>query len=571
MTDQRLSVSTLETMRRLASIEEMRAMERHAIEVLGLPGRLLMENAAAGLASRASALLGHHRSGRRVVVICGWGNNGGDGFAAARLLADRGHRASVVWMPGDAGAGGRSGGGDPSGAVDNREAWRQLGPCFQWPGDRREAEEALSQAELLVDALFGTGLGRAVTGDAASLIEAINTIGRNNGVPVVAADIPSGIHGDTGQVMGVAVRCTHTVSFQAGKPGCYLHPGSDHAGEVEVIPISIPQSWPPDHPGTYLLTRAFAAAALPVRPSGGHKGTFGHLLAVCGSAGMGGAALMAGRSALKTGTGLVTLAVPSPLRDQFLAAAPELMTLAPSTAPRSGPADSPQVGPADSPRSGPADSPRAGYFTGEDLPGVLAAAASRSAVVVGCGLGRAEATVSFVRRLVAEVRVPLLIDADGLFALEPVHLKAGREGRPGHASVVITPHLGELSRLAGIPAAELAAGKIEWARRLAAEWGVILVMKGPGTVIAAPEGDAFINPTGDHGLASGGTGDVLSGIIGGLLAQGCEPLQAALLGVYLHGLARDCQRERFNPRYFTATELMEGINLALLELEGQGT
>lgn len=267
---------------------------------------------------------------------------------------------------------------------------------------------------------------------------------------------------------------------------------------------------------------------------------------------------MAGRSAIKTGTGLVTLAVPSPLRDQFLATAPELMTLAPPTGPATGPIPASE----------------AGHFNEEDAAGVLAAAASRSAVVIGCGLGRAATTVSFVRRLVAEVRGPLLIDADGLFALEPSHLKArkgDKAGKAGTDSVVITPHMGELSRLSGIPVDALAADKIKWARQLAAEWGVILVMKGPGTVIAAPEGDAFLNPTGDHALASGGTGDVLSGIIGGLLAQGCDPLEAALLGVYLHGLARDCQRERFNARYFTATELIEGINQALMELESQQT
>lgn len=550
MTDQRLSTDSFHALRRLASNEEMRAMDSHAIETLGLPGRVLMENAAAGLAACASALMEPGKSGGRVVVCCGWGNNGGDGFAAARLLVNRGHQVTVVWIPG----GGQAGGGDASAAAGNREAWRQFGACLDWPGDRQKAEAALSHAHLLVDALFGTGLGRPVAGDAASLIEAINTIAKPNGIPVVAADIPSGIHGDTGQVMGVAVDCTHTISFQAGKPGCYLHPGKDYSGKVEVIPISIPETWPPGNPGTYLLTRAFAAAALPVRPSGGHKGTFGHLLAVCGSAGMGGAALMAGRSALKAGTGLVTMAVPRPLLDRFLSAAPELMTLAPSTTLEAGPV--------------PGHFP--GFFREEDAPGILAAAGSRSAVIVGCGLGRADATVAFVRRLVAEAPGPLLIDADGLFAMEPGHLKAGRGDKGDRDSVVITPHMGELSRLSGIPAEELAGDRIKWARRLAAEWGVVLVMKGPGTVIAAPEGDVFINPTGDHGLASGGTGDVLSGIIGGLLAQGCKSLVAALLGVYLHGLARDCQREMVNARYFTATDLMEGINLALMELEGKG-
>jgi NAD(P)H-hydrate epimerase len=207
-----------------------------------------------------------------------------------------------------------------------------------------------------------------------------------------------------------------------------------------------------------------------------------------------------------------------------------------------------------------ADDGPEGWHAAAHADGLLAAAAARDAVVLGCGLGRREETGALAQRLVREVERPLLIDADGLFALRPEHLRA----RPG--PTVITPHPGELERLAGLPRAELAAQRLGVARRLAAEWGVVLVLKGAATVVAEPGGHAFLNATGDAGLASGGTGDVLSGIVGGLLAQGLEALPAALVGVYLHGLARDCQREAVTSAYFTAGDLIAGINPALQRL-----
>jgi ADP-dependent NAD(P)H-hydrate dehydratase / NAD(P)H-hydrate epimerase len=289
-------------------------------------------------------------------------------------------------------------------------------------------------------------------------------------------------------------------------------------------------------PATYRLTRAFARALLPARAAAGHKGTFGHVLAICGSAGMGGAAQLCGLAAAKVGTGLVTLAVPRALQDRFLAGAPELMTFAPEDG-------------------------SAQHFASVHADALAAEAATRDAVVIGCGLGRAPETGDFVRALVPRIRAPLLLDADALYGLDVAAL-AGRA-----LPAILTPHPGELARLSGLRVAELERNRVGHARTLARRWGVVLVLKGAGTVVAAPDDTVFINPTGDAGLATGGTGDVLSGTIGGFLAQGVAPLPAALLGVYVHGLARDLTRPALSAAAFTAMDLVRGLNAALLELE----
>lgn len=536
----RASVFPLEKLLRLATTEEMRGMDRFAIETVGLPGRLLMENAARAVAERVSALLestsveGTAAGGTTgaVAVCCGAGNNGGDGYAVARLLANRGHPVTVVRL------------GVPvlGDARENAESWEHFGTTLDWETDSQAVGKLLDTTAVIVDALFGTGLTRAIKGKHAALIDRINAASGHAGphpgagIPVVAVDIPSGVNGDTGAVMGTAVHCTDTVSLQMGKPGCYQFPGAGLTGRVEVVDISIPESWGENSPGTYLLTREFASALAPNRPPAGHKGTFGHLLAICGSRGMGGAALLAGLAALKTGAGLVTAGVPGSLVDRFLASAPELMTLGDGT------------------KDGE-------FFSGEQAALMLEAAESRAAAVLGCGLGRREETGAFVREITAKLGKPLLLDADSFFHLDPGQL----QGRT--APTVITPHPGELSRLAKLDPAQLAADRVGHARRLAREWNLVLVLKGAATVVASPEGDAFINPTGDHGLGSAGTGDVLSGIIGSLLAQGLAPLPASLLGVYLHGLARDCQAASMTAAYFTATDLIAGIDLALRRLQ----
>ncbi len=508
-------------LQRLCTSREMRRWDEQAIAGLGLPGRLLMENAAGAVVNVLLPLIGAGRG--PVAVCCGSGNNGGDGYAVARQLANRGLEVVAISLRPPAG-------GD---ALANLEAWSHFGRTIDFAAGAGEAASLLNGAAVVVDALFGTGLDRPIEGAAETLIALVN----DSPAPIkVGVDVPSGVNADTGAVLGCAVRCSHTVSFQVGKVGCHQFPGAGYAGAVSVAPVSIPVHWQPDDPASYLLERPFLHALLPPRPADGHKGTFGNLLALCGSAGMGGAAQMAGSAALKAGTGIVTMGVPASLRDAFLRDSPELLTLVSETGGDEGFGEE-----------------EAGFF--------LEAATTRTAAVLGCGLGRRKGTRAFVRKIAAEMPLPLLIDADGLNLLEPGALTA-RSG-----PTVITPHPGEMVRLSGLAAEELAADRVGHARRLAADWGVVLVLKGAASVVAAPGGEAFINTTGDQGLASAGTGDVLSGLIGGLLAQRVPPLAAALLGVYWHGLARDCRREEISAASFTAQDLIAAINDARLALE----
>lgn len=528
-------------MTRLATAAEMRAMDEHAINHLKLPGRLLMENAAQAVVGKLLAALspgyqsqeatsGSSISTARIAVCCGTGNNGGDGYAVARLLANRGFSVTVIGL------------GQPVGddALANAKAWAHFGATLDWHTQKSEVEVLLQKAVALVDAIFGTGLGRPVEGDAATLIQAFN---KAPAPSKIAVDLPSGVDSDTGQVQGVATQCTHTVCLQTGKPGCWQHPGAEQAGEVSIAPISIPPHWPNDQAGCYLTTRQAASALLPPRPPAGHKGTFGHLLALCGSGGMGGAALLAGSAALKSGAGLVTMGVPGILRDTFVKEAPELMTLSPLVA-----ADSHATG---------AEAGQSAFFSAANLPFYLEEAQTRDALVIGCGLGRNPETAGFVAGILQETQNPLVVDADGLYHLNPDQLKARK------APTVITPHPGEMARLCGWEKSRLAEDRIGAARRFAGEWGVVLVLKGPATVVAAPDGAVCLNTTGDNGLASGGSGDVLTGIIGAFLAGGMPAFQAAVLGVYLHGLARDCQRSSITPAAFTAGNLLSGINPAM--------
>ena len=513
----------------------MQAMDAYAIRTLGIPSLVLMENAAHHVARTVQALVAPGRGlraaaaqtprapGDLIVLCCGQGNNGGDGYAAARLLVNMGLPATVVAL-------------GPAASDDaryNARLWAHFGATVDFSTHARKAMALLRGAHVLVDALFGTGLQRALEGDAARLVRAFNAA---PAALKLAVDMPSGIDGDTGQILGEAARCTHTVSIQVGKIGLYQHPGTEYAGQVCVVPISIPPRWPHQAPGTYLLTPALARALRPGRPRAGHKGTFGHLLAVCGSAGMAGAAVLCGLGALKAGTGLVTMGVPRALRDRFLGLAPELMTL---TAP--GGDDE--------------------AFDPPQLDALLAAARERGAVALGCGCGRRAGTLAFARAFVQRCAQPLLVDADGLHGLDAALLRARR------GETVLTPHPGELARLAGLSIGELNADRVGHARRLARDWGVVLVLKGAGTVVAAPDGTACINPTGVEGLASGGTGDVLSGSIGGFMAQRLPALHAALLGVYVHGLARDLSSPHITGAAFSAGDLVGGINRALAALD----
>lgn len=447
--------------------EQMAGADRAAIEA-GTPLVALMERAGWALARGVRDVLGG-TYGRRVVVVCGKGHNGGDGRVAAGVLSAWGVRTEVF----------------------------ALDPAL----DRDALVRALARADGAVDAMYGTGFRGALDGDAASAAAALNAAG----VPVVACDVPSGVNGLTGAVEGAAVDAVLTVCFAALKTGLLFHPGRGHAGVIRVVPIGVDVTRAPGRPA-YLLDEEDVGLVLPERTAETHKWEVGGLLVVAGQAGMLGAAGLVGRSALRAGAGIVVLGLPG-TELAARAAGGEVITRPLPETPE-------------------------GYLDEPAAKDVLDGLDRFRALVVGPGLGTDGRTVAAVRRLVAEAPVPVLVDADGLNAL------AGDLGplAERQAPTVLTPHEGEFARLAGEPPGE---DRIEAAGDLAGRTGAVVVLKGSTTVVADPEGRVVLNPTGGPWLATAGTGDVLSGVVGGLLAQGLAPFEAGAAGAWLHGRAAD--------------------------------
>ena len=499
----------------LVTAAEMRALDRYTIETLGVPGELLMELAGAAVAREALALAA---PGAAVWVVCGAGNNGGDGLVAARHLHLRGVPVRLRPL------------GDPSAWRDDAAAnWRRAeaaGVPLAPPRARPPA------GSVIVDALFGTGLARPVEGDAAAAIRWVREA--RPACRVLAVDVPSGLSADTGQPLGEAVEADRTVTLGLPKLGLALEPGRSLAGEVVVARIGIADAAPGTTPHAGLWTRAAAARHLPARPRAGHKGSFGHVLVVAGSEGKAGAAALAALGALRSGTGLVTVACPESTHLVLQATLHEAMT-----------APMPEL---TSHALGP-----------ESVKPVLELAAARDVVALGPGLGRAEETAAFVRQLARALASPLVLDADGLVPFAD----ALAELRTRTAPTVLTPHPGEAGRLLGTSAEQVNRDRPAAARRLAAESGAVVVLKGAATVVAEPGGALLVNPSGGPALATGGTGDVLSGVIAALLGQGLAARDAAALGAFLHGAAADGLAAARGPAGLLAGEVAGALPDAL--------
>ncbi|MEW6218448.1 MAG: NAD(P)H-hydrate dehydratase [Thermodesulfobacteriota bacterium] len=508
----------------LASAEEMRAIDRATIEEMGLPGVVLMENAGRQTVAAMGRLF-DPLAGKRVSLVIGPGNNGGDGLVIARLLQQQGCRPEVeLLVPGERLTGDA---GTNLAIVEGLPV-----PIRLVLGEEAipALAERLGRSDLVVDAIFGTGLTRHVGGHFAAAIEAMNSCGR----PVVAVDIPSGLDADSGQPLGVAVRATLTVTFGLAKPGLVVTPGCLLAGRLEVADIGLlREAVAAVGPRRRLLDEPWAGSLVPARPEDGHKGTFGHLLVVAGSQGHTGAALLAGLGGLRAGAGLVSLAVPSFLNPIFETRLLEAMTV---PLPAAG-----------------------GGLAAEALPEIRAALTGKSALVIGPGLGTGPAIRLLLAGLLEDLALPVVLDADALTILaQERSLLDGLARLAGR--VVLTPHPGEMGRLTGTSAKAVQGARIAQAEALARRHGVVLALKGSRTLIAGPEGDLAVCPAGNPGMACGGMGDVLAGIIGGLLAQGVPSWQAACLGVYAHGLAGDRLARRLGGhRGLLASELADEL------------
>lgn len=473
---------------------QMRSADEAAIRA-GTPSLALMERAAEGVAAAIRERGGGWRS---IVVVCGPGNNGGDGLAAARLLSE-GFAVRLFTLA------------DPEtyrgDAEANARRAREAGiapDSLSRAGGLDRLMRALDESDAVVDALFGTGLDRPLSGTALAAVEAINRAGR----PVASADVPSGLSSDTGELFGEAVRADVTVAFGAPKVCHAFAPARRSCGKIVVHDIGIPRSLlePAGH-RLYLATAAGIRGVLPRRPPGAHKGDFGRVAIVAGSRGRTGAAILAARGALRGGAGLVTVFCPSSLEPIIVAALAEAMTRGLSE------------------RDG-----ALGSAAGTEL---VEGLADFDAAVVGPGLGTAPETVVAVEEIVSRAEVPMVLDADGLnaFAGRARALSAGK------GKIVATPHPGEAGRLLGCTASEIQAKRLESARELARQTSTCVLLKGEGSLTAEPDGRVVVNSSGTPLLATAGSGDVLSGLIGSLLAAGLAAPDAAAAGAWLHGTA----------------------------------
>ncbi|MDI6831099.1 MAG: NAD(P)H-hydrate dehydratase [Actinomycetota bacterium] len=506
---------------------EMAALDRAAIEA-GTPSLELMERAGRHVAEQARDMLGLC-AGKRIAVVAGRGNNGGDGLVAARYLSGWGAETLVVLL-GEASELSRD-------AAANHERLLEAG------GEVVGAEEGLKRLEgeghdLVIDAVFGTGFRGAAEGVHARAIEAVNA----SGAPVLAVDVPSGMDAATGGVEGPAVRAARTVTFAWPKVGQYLFPGAELVGELVVVDIGIPGSLLGEVVESDIETveEAEVAALLPRRRLDAHKGECGRVLVVAGSEGLTGAAALCARSAMRAGAGVVTLGIPRSLNAIMEVKLTEVMTL-------------------------PLPDER-GHLAEEALDTVLEALEGYDALALGPGLGTALSTARVVEGLLRRARRPLVLDADG------INCAAAFPGalRDRAWPTLITPHPGELGRLLGSGAREVQRSRLECAARAAGDFGCAVALKGAYTIVASPRGRLHINPVALPALATAGSGDVLTGCAAAFLAQGLDPVQAGICGVYVHARAAGIAAQLTGAVGMLAGDIVAHLPLALTALMKEG-
>lgn len=516
---------------RILNAAQMREADRYTIDEIGIPSLVLMENAGRQVVAAIEAAY-DARLGGRVAVLCGRGNNGGDGFVVARTLAQRGVDAAVFVIGAVADIRGD--------ARINLDILGRLNVTVVEIGDEQTWElhfSEISQCSLIVDAMFGTGLKAPLGGMLETIVADLNAAG----IPIVAVDLPSGLSADSPHLIGDCIDASMTVTLAAPKLPLVLPPAEAHAGDVVIADIGIPSDVLDglDGPHIELLTPEQLRPLVEPRAADSHKGDFGRVTIVAGSRGKTGAACLAGLAALRSGAGLVTIATPASCLPILASMAPEFMTEA----------------------------------LGESKDGLVGASAAQAVLelrhdVIACGpgLGRGATVGEFVRTLVERATVPLVLDADALVVMadEPGRL-VGREDR----DLIITPHPGEMARLIGASVEEVQANRIEVATDFAATHRIYVVLKGHRTIIATPEGHVYINPTGNAGLATGGTGDVLTGMIAAWLGQLLDAEAACRLAVFLHGAAGDLAEETNGQVAMVATDVVAQLGKALRRLTGE--
>ena len=523
----------------LVTADEMRRLDERAIREAGIPAGELMENAGCGAARMISERYSAAEY-RNVLVISGQGHNGGDGLVVARRLQELGYEVDS-WLIGSVSQLSAT-------CKEKLELLHNVGIKTQFIGANELTEASdFDRYHIIVDAIIGIGRHGNLRDPLPSLLEKIN----NCGAKRVALDIATGINADTGEVANVAFRADLTITFALAKRGHFLDAGSEYTGELVVVDIGIPEQYvDSDHIDSdhidnanlllKLITPAMVANAIPKRAKDSHKGSHGHALVVGGSRDMPGAPALAAKAAMRVGAGLVTMVAPDSIRPLIFSYLPEAIF----------------VGVVDV---------EEGFLGHIDLVRFMKDGRKYSAACYGCGVGRWSDERAVLELLLKNIGCPLVIDADGLNALaEDLGLLAERQGK-----LILTPHPGEMARLLGISATEVNANRVEVARKFAIDRQVYLVLKGADTVVATPDGEIYLNKSAGPELAKGGTGDVLAGMITGLIAQGIAIAEAICSAVYLHGVAGRLAKENSAEQSVIATDVIEEIGTAMMQIIGE--
>lgn len=506
----------------LVTASEMQEMDRKTIEEFGLPGRVLMENAGKG-ATQIFLRQFDYLSNRKVGVLAGRGNNGGDGFVIARYLAQKGVGVTVFLLAHRSHVKGD--------AAENLKLLTPLDISVIELPDQKSFSKPIKinilHQDILIDAILGTGLKSDVKGYFKKIIEFVNGLNK----PVFSVDIPSGLNSDTGQPCGVCIRAHTTATFAYPKTGHVLYPGADYSGNLELVDIGIPPHVAEEvSPGQHLLTPELIRTYIQPRPSDAHKGNAGHLLVIAGSEGKTGAAAMTAVSAMRVGAGLVTLGIPRSLNRVLETQLVEVMTC-------------------------PLPETETGVLDESSFDTIQGLLSGKKCLAIGPGLGTSIGTGKLIYKILRQSPITIVIDADGLNHLAE-HIEMLKDIGP---SVILTPHPGEMARLMQISVSAIQIDRINCARSFATKFNVHVVLKGAKTVIAHPDGRVFINPTGNPGMASGGMGDVLTGMIGGFVAQGYPTESATHLAVFIHGSAGDFLAKKNGPIGYLATDVMKAL------------
>jgi len=506
----------------IVTSDQMKALDQRTIQEMGISGAVLMENAGRGTVEAMLYQFPEQKNGP-IHILCGRGNNGGDGFVIGRYFLNFGAEVNVYLF-----TSAEKVKGD---AKINLDAFLNMGGRILEVEDEdsfNSIRNELGHAAIIVDALLGTGLSSEVKGLYRMAIDALNSM---ENIPIVTVDVPSGLDATTGKILGSAIKANLTCTYGLPKIGLFTYPGRENTGELEIVDIGIPESLiEASGIKTFLLEQDDFTGLIPKRKPDSHKGTYGHVLVLAGSPGKTGAASLAGHAVMRAGAGLVTLGVPNSLRAIVEEKTKEVMT-----------GSLPDIDD--------------GYLGIDSWPKLAEMLENKSAIAVGPGLSDKAETGELVLKLIIEANVPMVIDADGLNLVA----KNKEVLKKAKMPLVLTPHPGEMSRLIGLTVEEIQEDRIKVASSFAKEHGVIVVLKGASTVIAEPEGKIFINTTGNPGMAGGGMGDVLTGFIASLIGQGIASLDAAKMAVFTHGAIGDFIAEERAETGILASDIAEKI------------